>query len=133
MKTRTPRLNLVLRLTVIIFAWAALALPGPPVLAGGWSVGHGKGIGCFKYKARSKQKGGKFCHNCTSAGGQEVRWEFDILCDGEKTGKKMVVLLDCNSKDGQANETGQYKALEKAAERKLPKRKKACPSKKKRK
>ena len=121
-------------LMVLLGTVAALALMAAPLPAEGWSVGHGKGIGCFKYKASSKlKKGGKFCHNCTTEGGQEVRWEFDILCGNEATGKKMVVLLDCNSKGGQANETGQLKALQEEAEKKLPKKNKACPSKKKKK
>ena len=86
-----------------------------------WTLGQGEGA-CFK---NDKRKGGaKYCHNCTSQQGNEVKWTFEAKCDGHLAGH-VEATLKCS---GAGDEGAQLRALQTAARPSLPKSTQACPA-----
>ena len=78
-------------------------------LAQGDVVAHG----CFKGSKRVARA--KFCHNCKSAGGDNVQWTFEVI---DKPTKIVLgeVTVKYEIKSKFPNETGQSKAINKLAQ-----------------
>lgn len=96
---------------------------GAPALAGNWTVDERSGVGSC-YKGTNYNSSQKYCHNCTSAGGDNVRWTFTLKCDGRTTRSEPAVHLSCR---GAGDESAQHRALAALAKQKLPPASQACP------
>ncbi len=71
--------------------------------------------GCYKNDQR--MSGAKYIHNCTSAGGNEVRWKFEVLDDDGELQGHVIAALSCSFS---GDETAQKKRIREIAEEQLP-------------
>lgn len=51
--------------------------------------------GCYNKNGTKRMSSARFCHNCRRADGEQVRWHFQVFCEGKPTAKELHVSRAC--------------------------------------
>lgn len=115
---KQKRIILCLSSLILVAVWSLAFTPSATAFE--WKLGKGEGR-CLQGKKVLKPK---YCHNCEEAGGDRIKWTFDVTCDGKPSRREINATLDCGG--NKLNEGAQLRALQAKASKHLPSATKKC-------